>query len=144
MSFAENRKVRHDYEILDTFDAGIVLDGHEVKSIRAGHANLAGSYVVFRNGELWDIGLKIPKYEKAGPLPGYDDSRTRKVLMRKREIMSLFGKIQQKGLTLVPISLYAHGRHVKLRFGLGRGKKAHDKRETLKRRDIDRELRSRE
>jgi len=144
MSFSENRKARHDYEILDTFDAGIVLDGHEVKSIRAGHANLTGSYVVFRNGELWVIGLKIPKYEKAGPLPGYDDARTRKVLMRKREIMSLFGKIQQKGLTLVPISLYAHGRHVKLRFGLGRGKKAHDKRETLKRRDIDRELRSRE
>jgi SsrA-binding protein len=144
MSFSENRKARHDYEILDTFDAGIVLSGHEVKSVRAGHANLTGSYLAFRKGELWVLGLKIPRYQKAGPLPGYDESRTRKVLMRKRELMSLFGKIEQKGLTLVPISLYAHGRHVKLRFGLGRGKKAHDKRETLKRRDIERELRKNE
>jgi SsrA-binding protein len=141
MSFSENRKARHDYEILSTYDAGIVLSGGEVKSVREGHANLTGSYLAFRGGELWVLGLKIPRYSKAGSRAAYDDARTRKVLMHKRELASLFGKIEQKGLTLVPISLYAHGRHVKLRFGLGRGKKAHDKRETLKRRDIDRELR---
>ncbi len=140
MSFTDNRKAKHDYEILDTFDAGIVLRGSEVKSVRAGQANLTGSYLAFRGGELWVLGLKIPRYSKDGSATGYDDTRTRKILMHKRELSSLYGKIEQKGLTLVPISLYAHGRHVKLRFGLGRGKKAHDKRETLKKRDIDREL----
>lgn len=142
MSFAENRKIKHDYEILETFDGGLALLGHEVKSVRAGHANLTGSYLAFRNGELWTLGLKIPKYGKAGPLPGYDETRSRKVLLRKAELISLMGKIQQKGLTLVPISLYAHGRHVKLKFGLCRGKKTRDKREMLKKRDIERELRT--
>ncbi|MBI4138744.1 SsrA-binding protein SmpB [Candidatus Uhrbacteria bacterium] len=140
-TFAENRKARHDYDILETFDGGLVLLGHEVKSIRSGGAKLAGTYLAFRADELWLVGAHISPYAKAGPLPGYDPTRDRKVLLERRELSSLQGKIKQKGLTLVPLSLYPRGRHIKLSFGLARGRKAADKREKLKKRDIDRELR---
>ncbi len=139
--FADNRKARFEYETLETFDAGIVLTGQEVKSIRGGGANLTGSYVSFAGGELWIKEMRIAPYSKAGKLEEYDPAQPRKVLMRKRELMSLIGKTRQKGLTLVPLSLYPRGRHIKLRFGLCRGKKAHDKKEKLKSRDIDREVR---
>jgi SsrA-binding protein len=140
-TFADNRKVRHDYETLEEYDAGIVLAGHEVKAVREGGANLAGSHIGFDKGELWVKGLKIAPYSKAGRLEGYDPSHPRKLLMRKRELKSLLGKSQQKGLTLIPISLYAHGRHIKLRFALCRGKKAHDKRDSIRKRDIERDVR---
>lgn len=138
--FADNRKARFEYETLETFDAGVVLTGQEVKSIRGGGANLTGSYVSFADGELWIKEMRIAPYSKAGKLEGYDPAHPRKVLMRKRELMSLIGKTRQKGLTLVPLSLYPRGRHIKLRFGLCRGRKAHDKKEKLKSRDIDREV----
>ncbi len=140
-AFADNRKARFDYETLESFDAGIVLSGQEVKSVRNGGANLTGSYVSLSGGELRIKGLRIAPYSKAGKLEGYDPTRPRTLLVRKRELASLAGKTQQKGLTLVPFSLYPRGRHIKLRFGLCRGRKAHDKKEKLKARDIDREVR---
>jgi SsrA-binding protein len=140
MHFAENRKARYDYETLEKYDAGIVLSGSEVKSIREGGANLAGSYVSFGGGELWIKGLKIAPYSKTGRIEGYDPARPRKILMRKRELKRLFGTVQQKGLTLIPFSLYPHARHIKLKFGLCRGKKTPDKKEVKKRRDIERDV----
>ncbi len=139
-NFADNRKARYDYETLEEFEAGIVLTGAEVKSIRGGGANLAGSFVSFDAGELWVKGLKIAPYAKAGRMEGYDPSKSRKILIRKSERERLLGKLKQKGLTLIPISLYPRGRHIKLKFGLCRGKKSFDKKETLKRRDIERDV----
>lgn len=141
MNFADNRKARYDYETLEEFDAGIVLSGQEVKSIREGNANLTGSYIIFDRGELWIKNLTIAPYSKSGVLEGYDPQKPRKILLRRKELQSLLGKIQQKGLTLIPISLYPHARRIKLKFGLCRGKKSHDKRESLKRRDIERDVR---
>lgn len=139
-TFADNRKARHNYEVLEEYDAGLVLSGAEVKAVREGGANLTGSYLSFERGELWIKGMTIARYSKAGRAEGYDPARPRKALMRKRELKSLLGKSQQKGLTLIPISLYARGRHIKLKFGLCRGKKSHDKREAKKRRDIERDV----
>jgi SsrA-binding protein len=141
MVYAENKKARHDYTALETFEAGIVLSGQETKSVREGTAKLQGAYLVIRAGEVWLLGCHIPVYSKAGKVEGFDPTRTRKVLLKSQEITHLIGKIQQKGLTLVPFSLYPRGHRVKLSFGLCRGKKAHDKRETLKARDLDRSLR---
>jgi len=138
--FAENRKARYDYETLETFEAGIVLSGQEVKSIRNGGANLAGSHVSLEKGELWLKNAHIAPYAKAGRLETYLPDAPRKVLLRKRETLALFGKLQQKGLTLVPLSLYPQGRHIKLRFALCRGRKAHSKKEQIKQRDIQREI----
>jgi SsrA-binding protein len=140
--FTENRKARFDYETLETFDAGIVLTGQEVKSIRNGGVNLEGSYIGFEKGELWLKHAKVRPYAKAGPLPAYQIDHPRKLLLRKHELLRLFGKIQQKGLTLIPFSLYPLRRQIKVRFGLCRGKSTHDKRETIKRRDVNREIRS--
>jgi SsrA-binding protein len=140
-AFAENRKARHDYETLEKYGAGIVLTGAEVKAVREGGANLAGSHLGFGNGELWIKEMKIAPYSKAGRIQGYDASRPRKILMRKQELKSLLGKTEQKGLTLIPLSLYDHGRHIKLTFGLCRGRKTRDKRDVIKRRDIDRDVR---
>ncbi|MCI0479020.1 SsrA-binding protein SmpB [Candidatus Uhrbacteria bacterium] len=139
--FAQNRKARHEYETLQTYEGGLELLGHEVKSIRNGGAKLTGAYLVFRGGELWLTGAHISRYLKAGTLEGHDPDRDRKVLIRRPELESLFGKSQQKGLTLVPFSLYPRGRRIKLSFGLCRGRKTYDKREKLKRRDIDRDVR---
>lgn len=139
--FAENRKARHDYETLETFDAGLQLLGHEVKSVRAGGAKLTGAYLHLNRGELWVSGMRISPYAKAGKLADYNPERNRKVLMTRSEINALLGKTQQKGLTLVPFSLYSRGRHIKLSFGLCRGRKAYDKREKLKKKDIERDMR---
>ncbi|MEN9558649.1 MAG: hypothetical protein RL141_1018 [Candidatus Parcubacteria bacterium] len=138
--FAENRKARHDYEALETFDAGIVLSGQEVKSIRHGGAHLLGAHLSLHHGELWLNGAQISPYAKAGSLTDYDPTHPRKVLLRKTELERLAGKLQQKGLTLIPFLLYPHGRHIKLRFGLCRGRKSHDKRDLIKKRDITRSL----
>lgn len=141
-AFTENRKAKFDYETLESFDAGIVLTGQEVKSVRNGGANLTGSYISFENGELWLKHAKIRPYAKATGILSYQPERERKLLLKKQELLRLFGKIQQKGLTLIPFSLYPLRRQIKVRFGLCRGKSSHDKRETIKLRDIDREIRS--
>ena len=140
-TFAENRKARYDYEALETFQAGIVLTGQEVKSVRGGGTNFTGAYLGWEGGELWLKGTRIAPYAKASKLEGYDPTHPRKVLLRKQELQRLAGKMQQKGLTLIPFSLYPRGRHIKLKFGLCRGRQAHDKKAVLKLRDMDREIR---
>jgi SsrA-binding protein len=139
-SFAENRKARHDYSILESFEGGLVLLGQEVKSVREGGAKLEGAYLQVMGGELWLVGARISPYSKAGRIDGYDPQRTRKVLVTKKELRYLAGKLQQKGLTIVPFSLYPSARRIKLSFSLCQGKKSYDKRETLKQRDINRQV----
>lgn len=137
----ENRRARFNYEILEKFEAGVVLTGSEVKSLREGKANLSDSYAVPSRGELWLVNAHIAKYPPAG-IFNHEEKRERKLLMQRREIDRLMGKIQEKGLTLVPLSLYFNKRgKVKVSLGLGKGKKARDKRETIKKRESDRELR---
>lgn len=140
-TLAENKKAKFEYQILDTFEAGLMLLGHEVKSARLGRMSLLGSYVTIARGALWLIGAHIQRYPQAGPLPEYDPNRTRKLLLHKREIAKIAGKLEQKGLTLVPLSAYTKGSKIKLSFGLARGKKLYEKKETIKRRESDREIR---
>ncbi|MCX6813442.1 MAG: SsrA-binding protein SmpB [Candidatus Azambacteria bacterium] len=145
--FAENRKARFDYEILDIFEAGLVLSGAEVKSIKNGRMNLTGSYLNFHNGELYLIGAFIAPYQPKNQPTDYDPSRSRKLLLRKKEIISLIGKIKPKGLTLIPLKTYNKGRRIKLEFAVARGKKQYDKREVIAKREtarkIERELKTR-
>ncbi len=138
---AVNKRARFDYEILEKFEAGLALAGHEVKSVRAGRMSLLGAYVGMAGGEAWLIGGHVPKYPQAGPLPGYDPDRTRKLLLHKREIDRLAVRLRQKGLTLVPLSVYTRGSKIKLEFGLARGKKVFEKKEQIRKRDVEREIR---
>ena len=134
-----NRKARHDYFVLETFETGIELAGTEVKSIRAGGVNLKDSWCTIDDGELFVKGMHISPYDK-GNVFNRDPFRVRKLLMHKREIMRLLGKVKQEGLTLVPLSLYFKKNHVKLEMGLCKGKQLHDKREDMARRDAAREI----
>ena len=136
---AVNRKARHDYVVLETFETGIELAGTEVKSIRAGGVNLKDSWCTIDDGELFVKGMHISPYDK-GNVFNRDPFRVRKLLMHKREIMRLLGKVKQEGLTLVPLSLYFKKNHVKLEMGLCKGKQLHDKREDMARRDAAREI----
>ncbi|MBI2577687.1 MAG: SsrA-binding protein SmpB [Candidatus Wildermuthbacteria bacterium] len=141
-NYAENRKAGFDYEILETLEAGLVLTGQEVKSVRMGRGQIAGSYIIPRGNELFLIGATIPPYQPLNAPSSYDPQRSRKLLLHKKETRYLFGKSRERGLTLVPIRLYNKGAQIKLEFALARGKKQHDKRQTLKKRDADREMRS--
>ena len=136
---AVNRKARHDYFVLETFETGIELAGTEVKSIRAGGVNLKDSWCTIDDGELFVKGMHISPYDK-GNVFNRDPFRVRKLLMHKREIMRLLGKVKQEGLTLMPLSLYFKKNHVKLEMGLCKGKQLHDKREDMARRDAAREI----
>ena len=138
---AYNKKAKFEYEILETFEAGLMLTGAEVKSVRGGKMSLLGAYVTISRGAVWLVGGHIQRYPQAGPQPDYDPERTKKLLLHKREINKLAGKLEQKGLTLVPLSVYTKGSKLKLSFGLARGKKQFEKRETIKRRESDREIR---
>lgn len=131
-----NKKAYFDYEILETFEAGIVLEGQEVKSIKTGHISLTGSYVTIKDSEAWLLSAHIPPYKMAGPLPGYEPTKSRKLLLRKQELRTLIGKIKQKGLTLMPLKIYTKRGKIKLEFGLARGKKKYEKREKIKEREI--------
>ena len=138
---ADNRKAFFDYHILETFEAGIALLGTEVKGIREGQANLRDSYAAVDRGEVWLFNLHINPYSHRGYVD-HDPRRKRRLLLHKQEIRKLIGKTVEKGLTLVPTRLYfKHGR-VKVALALARGKQAHDKRETLRRREVDRETRA--
>ena len=143
---SENRRARHDYHLLERFEAGLVLTGTEVKSLREGHATLQRAFAELRDGEVWLVGAHIPEYAQ-GNLANHDPDRDRKVLLRRREIDSLLGKIQQRGLTLIPTRLYFKDGRVKIELALARGKEARDKRRDLAERDarrqIERELKSR-
>lgn len=136
-----NKRARFDYEILEKFEAGLMLSGQEVKSVRDGKMTLNGAHVIVRDRAAWLIGAQIPRYPQAGPQPTYDPSRTRKLLLHRRELERLYGKLEQKGLTIVPISVYTSGAKIKIEIGIGRGKKQFEKRETIKKRDLDRDLR---
>ena len=138
-SIAKNRRARHDYSILDTYEAGIVLTGSEVKSLRDGKASLADAYGIVRNGEIFIINLHISPYERAS-YNNHEPTRTRKLLLHKREIGRLIGAIERQGLTLVPLELYFKRGIAKVAMALGKGKKLHDKREDAKARDADREI----
>lgn len=136
---ATNRKAYHDYYITERFEAGIELSGTEVKSIRQGAVNLKDSYCTVKDGELFLRGMHISPYEK-GNIFNREPMRTRKLLMHKREIMRLAGRVQQDGFALVPVSVYFKGPHVKVEIALAKGKKLHDKRESERSRDADREI----
>ncbi len=134
-----NRKARHDYEILESWEAGLVLAGTEVKSLRAGRANLGDSYAVIEGGEAWLLQLHISPYEQANRF-NHDPLRRRKLLLHKPQINRLKVKTQEKGLTLIPLALVLVRNKVKVDLGLGRGKKSYDKRETTAKREADREM----
>ena len=136
---AVNRKAHHDYFILEKLEAGIELFGTEVKSIRAGGVNLKDSYCSVKNGELIVYGLHISPYEK-GNIFNRDPMRPKKLLLHKREIMRLLGKVKQEGLTIVPLQMYLKGSLVKVEIGLAKGKKLYDKRDDMARRDAGREM----
>lgn len=137
---AENRKARFDYEILEKFEAGMVLIGQEVKSIKLGRMSLKGSYVILREEEPYLIGANIPPYQPKNAPPDYEAERSRKLLLTKSEIKHLIGKTKQKGLTLVPLRVYTKRGKIKLEFGIGKGRKKADKRELIKKREAEREL----
>jgi SsrA-binding protein len=136
---AQNRKARHDYAILETFEAGVVLTGTEVKSLRSGKASIKEAYGRVRNGEVFVDGLNITPYAQGGHY-NHDPMRTRKLLLHRKEIERLIGATEQKGLTLVPLELYFRGGRIKLLVGLGRGKKHHDRREDVKKRMAERDV----
>ncbi|MHB0866244.1 MAG: SsrA-binding protein SmpB [Thermoleophilia bacterium] len=136
---ASNRKAYHEYFIEETFEAGIELKGTEVKSLRAGRANLKDSYCVINDEEAFIVGLHISPYEQ-GNINNVDPERTRKLLLHKREIRTLIGKTREKGLTLVPTKMYFRHRRVKLQFGVAKGKKLHDKRHALAEKEASRDM----
>lgn len=143
---ASNRKARHDYNIIESFEAGIALTGSEVKSLRQGRASLQGSFAIVRDGELFLVGMHIPPYAQAGP-DQHEPTRTRKLLVHKDEIRHLLGKTTERGLTLIPLQCYFRHGLAKIELGLARGKKLYDRREDLKRKDaqmdVDRAMRRR-
>jgi SsrA-binding protein len=136
---AQNRRARHDYEVLDTLEAGLVLRGPEVKSLRQGRASLGDAYATIRNGELWLLNLHISPYEQAGR-ENPDPRRERKLLVHRAEIARLAGEVSQRGLTLVPLSLYFRDGRAKVELALARGRRNVDKREAIRRREQDREI----
>lgn len=136
---ARNPKARHDYHLLETWEGGLVLTGSEIKSVRAGKVSLKEAYGAVRGGEVWLEGMHIAPYEMAG-YTQHVPTRSRKVLLHRREIRRLIGAVEQKGLTLVPLDIHLVRGRAKVTLALGRGKKAHDKREDIKRRDMEREM----
>lgn len=134
-----NRKVNFDYEIIDTYEAGIVLTGTEIKSIRLGKANLKDSYAIIKNDEIFLLNMHISSYEQGNRF-NHEETRTRKLLLHKKEILKLKSKIEIEGFTIVPIKLYFIKGKAKILIGLAKGKKNYDKRESIKKKDIDRQV----
>ena len=137
---SDNRQARYLYEILETYEAGIELTGTEVKSIRAGKANLQDGYALIRDGEVWLINAHISPYTSSGQYFNHEPRRTRKLLLHREQIRKLIGKVEQQGLTLVPLKMYLKRGWVKVSIALGKGKKIHDKREDIKRRQDQRDM----
>ena len=140
-TLAENRRAAYDYEIKERFQAGLVLNGQEVKSIKLGRAQLQGSFVVAQRGELFWVGGSIPAYQPANARPGYQEQRQRKLLLQKHEISRLIGGYENKGLTFLPIRLYTVKGKIKLEFALAKKHKKGDKRQLIKKREAQREMR---
>lgn len=141
MEAITNKKAYFDYEILEKFEAGISLLGHEVKSIKNGRINLTGSYVIIRGKEVWLLNADIPTYQPKNLKENYDPLRTRKLLLNLKEILYLSRQIDEKGLTLIPLKVYTKSQRIKLEIGLAKSRKKHDKRELLKERDDRRQMR---
>ncbi len=135
----ENKKAYYDYEIIEKFEAGVVLTGSEVKSVRAGHANLRDAFCFVEGGEIFLKNCRISRYEQSTIFPP-DELRSRKLLMHKQEIRRLIGKSKEKGWTVVPLRLYFKGQRVKAEIALARGKKEYDKKQTVKERDVKRDM----
>lgn len=140
-NYAENRKARFDYEILEKYEAGIELLGTEVKSVRGGRMSLEGAFIIVRGGEVYLINANIPPYQIKNAPKDYDPLRNRRLLLTKKEINELAGNEKNKSLTIVPISVYNKGRKIKVGIALVKGKKKRDKRESIKKRETDREIR---
>ena len=141
-TIALNKRVRYDYEILETIEAGIELLGHEVKSAKTGRCSLIGSFVHIRDGEAWLTNATIAPYAKAGRLDGYDPTRSRRLLLRARELSRLAGKHDAERVTLVPLRMFVHRGLIKVEVALARGKRVFEKRATIKRREDERRMRS--
>ncbi len=140
MALINNKKAYFNFEILETIEAGISLLGTEVKSIRKGQGKLEGGHVIIRGDEAFLVNTSIPPYQKANAAKSYDPERVRKLLLTKKQIAELYTHSEQQGLTVVPIKLYSSGSKLKLEIGVARGKKKHDKRESIKKRDTERDL----
>ncbi len=140
-TYAVNKRAKHDYQILETFEAGLVLKGHEVKAIKSGKISLKGAYVLFRGDELFLVNATISPYQPKNISEDYNPERPRKLLVHKKEIKYFTGKIKEKGLTLLPLRVYTKKGKLKLEFGVGKGKKKPDKREAIKKRETEREVR---
>ena len=140
MTEISNKKAYFDYEILETYETGIVLTGTEIKSIREGNVNLKDSYGVIRNNEIYLLNMHISEY-KEGNIFNHEEKRTRKLLLHKKEILKIKDKVALEGITLVPLKLYFNKNKVKILLGIDKGKKIYDKRESIKKRDTEREIR---
>jgi len=142
-TLATNKFAKKDYSITDTIEAGVELTGAEVKSVKLGQINLKGAYVTVDNeSNVWLLGCHISAYKPAGSLKNPDDvTRKKRLLLHKKEISRLIGKAKEQGLTILPLSVYTKGSLIKIELGIGRGKKKHDKRESIKKREIDRDIR---
>ena len=136
---ARNKRARHDYHIMETWEAGLVLTGTEVKSLRNGKANMTDAYAIVRDGEVFLLNLHIAPYEQGNQF-NHEPTRTRKLLLHKREIRRLIGSVERQGLTLIPLELYFKKGKAKVVVALGKGKKLHDKRDTERERDAEREM----
>lgn len=140
-TLAENKKAYFTYQILEKFEAGISLIGQEVKSIKSGRINLAGSHIVLRNEGVYLVGVTVPPYQPKNAPADYNPERSRKLLLKKTEIKYLIGKVKEKGLTLVPLKVYTKRGKIKIEFGIAKGRKKSDKREVIKKRETEREIR---
>ncbi len=137
---AVNKRANFDYIIKDRYEAGLVLTGQEVRSIKTGHISLKGSFVTIHNNEFYLTNAHIPPYKYANQIKNYNPTRPRKLLLKKSEIKTLIGKFRAEGLTLIPLRVYTKKRYIKLEFGVGRGKKEVDKRESIKKREEKRKM----
>ena len=140
MSLIEHKKARLNFEILEEFEAGIELLGHEVKSLRGKHGKLEGSHIIVRGSEAYVIGMSIPPYQPSNTPKDYDPERSRRLLLTKKELTQLSEAESQKGLTIVPISVYNKGQKLKVRVAIARGRKKYDKRDVLKKKDAKRDI----
>ena len=139
--YDQNKKAGFDYEVLEKYEAGLVLQGQEVKSIKTGHMHLSGSYVVIRNAQPELIGAKVPPYQPKNTPPDYNPEQSRKLLLNKKEIDYLMGKVNERGFSLIPLKVYEQHGRIKLEFALAKGKKKFDKKEQIKKRDVERDIR---
>lgn len=141
MVISTNKRAYFDYQILQTFEAGIELKGFEVKAIKSGWINLAGSYVIIKNSQLWLLNADIPPYQPKNTPADYEPKRTRRLLLKKSEIKNLIGQVKQKGLTLIPLKVYTKNHRIKIEIGLAKSRKKFDKRELIKKRTIEADMR---